>query len=465
MAANRCVVGALASAAAKTFALWLFAVPPAQAQPNRAGAAGDAAKAEADTPPAATQPGAAAGAQASPTVYVVAVPADAATAGLASLVERAAQEALRRTDPRGWQMPDRRYLGYDDGKLETLQRARARLNEGREAYVALDLPKAAELLTSAVADFDASADTWNNPGDLESALLFLGATHVFADQLDEAARVFRRIHVQMPQAAPDPDVFNPRVIDVYRRAQPRGRPRGSLRVTSDPPGARVYVDYRLRGVTPTTVDRLRFGSHRVTLVRPGAEVFSHPVTIRSRRAVPLRAELPERRPARGLNRALLAMRAAAYETMPAEHPAREVARLLGAAHLGVLLVKQRGQRADIELGMFDLAGARRLVHRTIRVSTETAALESGVAELVDSALWDWSQARLVPPRPVAVVVPEVAPPPPPPPVDDGPAHEQWWFWGLLVLAAGGVAAGTVGAIMAIDNITGSDPGGQIVLEF
>jgi hypothetical protein len=44
-----------------------------------------------------------------------------------------------------------------------------------------------------------------------------------------------------------------------------GRPTGSLRVTSTPPGARVLLDGEVRGMTPVVIEDVSAGSHTVTL--------------------------------------------------------------------------------------------------------------------------------------------------------------------------------------------------------
>ncbi len=59
-------------------------------------------------------------------------------------------------------------------------------------------------------------------------------------------------------------------------AQPAG---GRLLVRSTPAGAQVAVDGRRRGVTPLTLTRLAFGTHRVRLTRAGYESAERRVTV------------------------------------------------------------------------------------------------------------------------------------------------------------------------------------------
>jgi hypothetical protein len=69
-------------------------------------------------------------------------------------------------------------------------------------------------------------------------------------------------------------------------------------VRSSPSGAAVTVDGRWRGRTPLTLDNLRFGDHRVRVVRDGYAVATESVTLSAE--APTRtvsAELQRSRPA------------------------------------------------------------------------------------------------------------------------------------------------------------------------
>jgi hypothetical protein len=71
---------------------------------------------------------------------------------------------------------------------------------------------------------------------------------------------------------------------------------GSLFVESEPVGASVYVDGRLAGETPLTVETLRPGVHRVRLVRLGYLENSRLVTVKAGSRATLRARLTSPRP-------------------------------------------------------------------------------------------------------------------------------------------------------------------------
>ena len=71
---------------------------------------------------------------------------------------------------------------------------------------------------------------------------------------------------------------------------------GSLSIESEPAGASVYIDGRLAGETPLTVETLRPGVHRVRLVRLGYLENSRLVTVKAGSRATLRTHLTSPRP-------------------------------------------------------------------------------------------------------------------------------------------------------------------------
>jgi hypothetical protein len=70
----------------------------------------------------------------------------------------------------------------------------------------------------------------------------------------------------------------------------RGHP-ADLSVGSDPVGAQVYVDGKLRGETPLTVERVSAGDHRVTVAKDGFLENSRVVTVAAGQGNSLRVNL------------------------------------------------------------------------------------------------------------------------------------------------------------------------------
>ncbi len=409
-------------------------------------------------------------AQDAPRVYIVSVAMDDGVDAVATRTGSAARAALRTIEGVEWQGPDQLFLGYDDSALTVLSRARERLDAGRQAYLNLELEQAIEQLQGAVADFDAAAAALEDPGDLGQALLFLGASHAFNMQRREAIQVFRRLHTQMPHIRPDPDTFNPDVVQLYEAAAPPDArsPSGVVSVDSSPQGAIVYVDFLARGRTPLNVDALIGGDHVVRVSRPGATPFVETLPVRRGRAATSNAYLVDRENLDGLSDALGRIREADVDRIDGGSPISEIAAMLELSKIGVIRVSDAGGgRATLELLLFDVASGRRLVRGQGTVETGTGVLEEGVQRLVAGAF----QAALRPSQagdteaaPVVDTSPEPGRPMAP---SSGPAiHEEWWFWTIIgAIVVAGVAVGVGVGVASQGPPLGNDPGGQVIFTF
>ncbi len=407
-----------------------------------------------------------------PRVYVLSIAMEDDLEAVAQRAGAAARHELRQMATVEWQTADRLFLGYDESALATLEQARVRLDQGRQAYLNLDLEQAITLLTGAVADFDATAAALEDPEELGEALLLLGASYAFNGQTREATRIFGRLHVQMPHIVPDPNVYPPDVVERFEAARPRDAadPQASILIESDPPGAIAYVDFVARGVTPITVTGLRGGDHIVRVTRPGATPTVSTVTVRPRQQEASSAFLVDDEDAAGLYDAMMQVRQDDIAALGGQSWIREAARILQAERVGVIRVSPgelEGQ-VGLELLVFDVGTGRRLVRGAGQAPTGIGELESAVHRLVSGALEAALTSRQatdterVAPPPVDTESAIVTPPPPP----SASIVDEWWFWTIIggVVVAGaavgiGVAASDTGPPL------GQNPGGAIVLEF
>ncbi len=402
------------------------------------------------------------------TAYVVAVSTSDELEPVAARVGAAARASLRRIDGVRWQQPDQAYLGYTDFMMQRLSRGRERLEAGRQAYLNLELDQAVELLGGAIDDFDVAAPALEDPQDLGDALLFLGASQTFAGQSRAARRTFERLHVQMPHIQPDPNLFNPDVLQRYEQAAPRGGASAGLTIESEPPGAVAYVDFVPRGRTPVTIDGLMQGVHNVRVTRPGATPFVQQVELRRGASEQVNAFLEDVEATSGLSDAVQALATADVEEMQGG-PIAEIAMLLELDTIGLIRVSPGGGGASVQLELFvyDVSTGRRVLRMHGPAPTAPGELESSVQRLVASGLeaafrpqGQASDTETIPAFQTDVTPPDDGP------VDGEPAfYEQWWFW------AGAGAAVALGVILTLvltsgggDDL-GSDPGGQVILEF
>lgn len=411
-----------------------------------------------------------------PRVYIVSVPMNDGIDAVATRGGAAARAALRNIEGVNWRDPDQRFLGYDASALSVLQRAREQLDEGRNAYLQLELGAAVESLESAVDNFDAAAAALEDPQDLGEALLLLGASHAFDGRRRQAMQVFNRLHTQMPHIQPDPNTFPPEVVRLYERSQPRDarRPRGIISVDSNPQGAIVYVDFLARGRTPINVEGLISGDHVVRVTRPGATPFVETLTVRRNRAATSNAYLVDTPELEGMAEAIDEIPRAPVESIEGDHPTRTIASMLQLDKIGVIRVSRESEETvSLELLLYDVETGRRLVRgEQGNVTTAIGDFESAVRQAVAGAF----EAAL---RPTQAAddesIPAVADPETPFEDDDvteapepgRPITEEWWFWTIIgTVAVGAAVAIGVGVAVATDGPDlGENPGGQVIFTF
>jgi len=394
-----------------------------------------------------------------PRVYVVAVPMEASVDVAAARVGAAARSTLRGIDTVRWQEADRAFVNYED-ELEALQRGRDRVRQGQQSFLELEYDRAIEAFSGAVRDFDSAAGILDDASVLGEALLYLGASQVFAGNDRGAARTFRRLHVQMPTLQPDPNVFSPRVVQRYGAAAPRDarNPRGEVVIESEPTDVDAHVDFVPRGRTPVTVDGLLAGPHILRLVQPGATPTVERVEVgRRSRTVTL---VSSQRLA-GLPRDIAALSDADVDRMHDHTPLGRVADLLELDALIVIRVSPKDRdQVELELLVFNASNGERLLRSVNPQPRATGSLEAGVHGLISDSLDAVLRQRAVVPgsgqdgqRPTGPTL--IRPP------DEKKIYEEPLFW---VGVGAAVAAGVVVSVL-IATAGDSDAGSQFVLEF
>ncbi|MEM1415551.1 MAG: PEGA domain-containing protein [Myxococcota bacterium] len=395
-----------------------------------------------------------------PRVYVVAHATEPELDLVAARAAASARAALRSLEGAGWQTADRRFLGYDDVTAESLREARRLLAEGEAAYLELRFADAVGALRGSVRAFDAAIAAVEGPEELGKALLFLGASHLYAGDRASARRVFERMQVQMPQLEPDPELFAEDVIALWRRARAR-RQDGRLRVTSDPVGGAVSVDFVLRGVAPVSLEGLAHGPHLVRVAQPGAAPYIEVVDAGRR---PTRVEAVLLASERDAELAAMVERVTGQELVRADGPVQELGRHLELERIAVLRVAygDASESVRLELVVFDVETGRAL-HRSEAVAPRAPGQ-------LEPVVWDVVRDGLVASLDV-IVQPEPEPLPlatvpidPNDGADETPLYRKWWLWvGVGAVVATGIVLGVV--LRDPGNDLGRDPGGQVVFEF
>lgn len=100
------------------------------------------------------------------------------------------------------------------------------------------------------------------------------------DQANLEARLERLVQLA-PDKALDPLRASPTLLETYARIREQVLAQvGSLELTSEPPGATVYVDGAPRGSTPLVVEGLPFGPHFVRLEHENGRMLYRELNLR-----------------------------------------------------------------------------------------------------------------------------------------------------------------------------------------
>lgn len=374
-------------------------------------------------------------------IYFVASTIEPELEAVTARVGSAARAALRNEEQADWQDADQRYLGYAPEMVQTLATARQLLEEGRNAYLELDLETAITSLTASVEAFDQAQAALEDERDLGSALLYLGASLSFNGDARAAHGVFQRLNRQVPHIVPDPAEFPPEVITSYERAQPR-RTNARLHIESDPSGAIAYVDFVPRGLTGLTIENLAPGEHTVRLTRPGATPYVEQIEL-GRSQGEVAAFLMDAEGNEGLSE--LVDRIKGHQMQVGDGAIHELGERLNLEQIGVIQVSYGSSQETVklELAIFDVATQRRILRGEVDAPRALGELEPVVQQSIGRAVG----VSLADTSAVAVSGSEDTESPFD--VDQGPQvietreplRRKWWLWTIVgVAVVGGVTA-------------------------
>jgi len=240
-----------------------------------------------------------------PRLAVVAVAVDPGLAGAASELSQYAEQAVVRS---GRFEPVLLATALEgdgaSGRVQKEADAEAAMAEGRRVYEELDtvaalaqFEKAANLCVQT--DLSRTFQKWVDAQLLRAACLVAnGELKVAEVELD-------RVLALEPRAQLSADVFPPDLLAYAEKVKKSvlSLATTSLKVTTSPAGARIYLDGRFRGVSPVELTGLTQADHFVTAVMPGRTLVQ-----RRARSGAVSLELPYAPGAAGLDQAVAEIR-------------------------------------------------------------------------------------------------------------------------------------------------------------
>jgi hypothetical protein len=317
---------------------------------------------------------------------------------------------------------------------DAVAEARALLTTG-EAMLRRGQAKPAILKLQGATTQLATVLAWTQKQDLARAELYLGTAHAIAGDGKAAVATFVGLLAWRPEQLPDPDLEPALVLPLWEKAQVLAKklPQGAVEITTAPPGALAYVDGRMVGFTPTTVDGLAEGTHYVTLRRAGSVRRVEPVRISANAPASVAALLE---PSSGA--ADLAEGADLLEDGVGDAVAKAQAQA-GLATLGDLLGVEQVVIVDVQPG----EGQYRLYAYAVDGGARLGATEVKVGDRELEEAFASAGAELY--RQVASVKVVHSPKRPKRAGPSGPSiFTRWWFWtGVGTVVAAGIAVPVV----------------------
>jgi hypothetical protein len=205
-----------------------------------------------------------------PRLAIVVVPLDAPsrlTQGVLELVAESAARASGRFEV----VPTHELFepGAASERSRKLESARARMAAGLAALDELDTAKGVEAFAEAVKQLK-ETDTSLTFDDLLKAWVLKAASHAMGGEASQAKQEIERILAVQPKAEFTPQFFPPELIKfVEQQRRLANSAKGELNVRSDPSGANVWVNGRLRGQSPLRINGLLGSRHQIVVALGG----------------------------------------------------------------------------------------------------------------------------------------------------------------------------------------------------
>ncbi|MCK5808506.1 PEGA domain-containing protein, partial [bacterium] len=151
------------------------------------------------------------------------------------------------------------------------ERGVKRFEEAKALYSDLNMEEAIPKFKSAERIIAKHVDKMADLSVLSEILLYLGASYKIFDETDKASPYFLRYISMNPNKELEEQNFAPEVVEYFNQIKNDFlmMPNGSIKFTTTPPGAEVFLDGKLVGIAPLRVDGVTAGSHYYRLHMDG----------------------------------------------------------------------------------------------------------------------------------------------------------------------------------------------------
>lgn len=266
--------------------------------------------------------------------------------------------------------------------------------------------------------------------EVAKALMALAVAQAEAGMKKQARASFIRLLTWRPHLRYDTDTFSPRHLPLFEKARAvvKRNARGSVELSTTPPGAKAYVDGRFMGVTPTVAFGLKVGEHYATFKKPGFVKAAQKIEVSPTAQRKFTQELKRSEKFLLLKQSLAAAREGLGRAK-ANAGMNDLRSFLYIDQAVFVTVGYGGpSHLTLQGFLYDLRSKLRLNQATLTVNAETL---DGVDRLAQMLYMNvrYDGNLEAPPEP-----------PPPPPEKRTPFYASWWFWTAV---GAGVAAAVV----------------------
>ena len=268
---------------------------------------------------------------------------------------------------------------------------------------------------------------------LARAFMALGVAQAEAGNRRAAQQTFVSLVTWRPRVLFDTKEFGPRYLPLFAKAQAISKrlPRGSAELSTDPSGAKAYVDGRFVGITPTTAFGLASGFHYATFKKEGFIKASKRIRVSGSEQQKYQQELKTSDKYLLLQQALGAVK----NELGAEKATQAMADLRSFLFIDQVIfarIRQVGAKKLLVQGyLYDLRSKIRLNQASQTVVTGKF---KAVAKMTTLLYVNVRYDGLLEAPPDA---------PPPPPLTRTPFYATWWFWSAAAVGAAAIIVGVV----------------------
>jgi hypothetical protein len=353
---------------------------------------------------------------------------DAATGEIAFDVARALK---RSKQVRYRDIDESLNVGGEDLQVSAVKSGAGLMKTGTEKLKAGNYEDAADDLDNAVSSYLSAFAHMPDTDPLARAMSLQGVAQLLGGDTKGATASFSRSTQLDPKYEQDFTEYPPKVQQLYDAARKAvlARAKVDYEIRTDPPNARVYVNGRYMGLSPTYVSSLE-GEQFISIAKNGYARKAK-LTRVDQPGVVLEEELEaaRRKPAlENISTRLMEVFDGAVEP----NDLTEAQGLVATPYAVALRATGSREKMKIELALANLAG-RQVVNRVTReiswMRRDKEAIDALVADLLKT-----------PDVPIDQV----------PQVQTRSVFKTWWFWTVI----GGVAVGSTAAILLASE---SDP--------